>query len=135
MRSFAGYDLMSAVGTASTGKTVLCKDFRHAIFSFATASSANMTIKFQGAISTGASAVDNAPDFSASQSVANMWDYIEVVDLEDGATIDGDTGITLAGTDDFRLLEMNINGLEYVNVTITARSAGAATVKLKLFND
>ncbi len=138
MRQTAEYTILSAQGAAVLhGKAAFCKDYRHAIFSFATdgGGNANLTVKFQGAISTGASATDAAPQFSDSQSATNMWDYVEVVDLEDGTTIDGDTGIVVAGADDYRLVEMNINGLEYVSAIITARSAGTVTSKLKLFND
>lgn len=34
---------------------------------------------------------DTAPDFSAAQSDTNRWDYIQVKDYEDNASIDGDT--------------------------------------------
>ncbi len=134
MRQYVEYTILSAKGATGAGIAILCKDFRHAIFSFATASSANLTVKFQGAISEGATE-GQAPAFGSSQSVANMWDYIEVIDLENGSAIDGDTGIVPAGTDDFRLLEANINGLDYICARVTARSAGSVTIKVRLYND
>lgn len=97
-------------------------------FSLATASSANLTVKFQG------SQQDTPPDFTAAQSASNMWDYIEVIDLEDGAFIDGDTGIAMAGTDDFRNLSANVEAMKWVNAIVTARAAGSVTVNAQLWS-
>ena len=117
------------------GKNISCSDFRHAIFSFHGASSANMTVKSQCSIGDSDASPDSAPDFSASQAYNNSWDYIEVYDLEDGAAIDGDTGVAQAGTNDHRQFEANINGLDWLNCIITAWSAGTVTIRVKLYND
>ena len=116
------------------GRNILVENFRHCIVSFDGSSSANMTVKFQGSI--GKSTTDSdAPDFSATQAYNNHWDYVEVMDLEDGAAIDGDTGIPQAGTSDHRHFELNINGLRWINAIVTAWSAGATTIRVRLFND
>ena len=115
-----------AVG-AGTGQNV--SEYSHIDLFLATASSANGTIQFQGSMS------HTEPTWASAQSVTNRWDYIQVVDLEDGAGIDGDTGIALTGTDDFRLLEANVNGLKWVNARITTWSAGAWTVKARPFKE
>jgi len=135
MRQFVEYTIFSVKGAAGTGLAIPCKDFRHVIFSLATDgvnASPGLTVKFQGAISP----VSNAsPAFGSARSVANMWDYIEVIDLQDGSAIDGDTGVAAATSDDFRLLEANINGLAYICATITAWAVGDLTLKVILFND
>jgi len=110
-------------------KAINVEDFRYMILSYDTAASCNVDIKFQGSIQ------DTEPDFSAAQTVANQWDYIEVNDMQDGAAIDGDTGISLTGTDDHRMLEANVNGLKWICAILSGWSAGAATLKVKLFND
>ena len=117
------------------GKNIFCRDFRHASIGFASSGTANLTLKFVGSAADSPDKIHECPDFSASQSDSNMWDYVEVVDLEDGAAIDGDTGITLAGTDDHRMFEVNVNGLDYLNAILTAWSAGDATITVKLYND
>lgn len=119
------------------GRNIFVRDFRHASVAVSTSNSANLTLKFVGAVSDSPAAADtySCPDFSASQSNSNMWDYVEVVDLEDGAAIDGDTGISPAGTDDHRLFEINVNGLDWINCIITAWSAGDVTVTVRLYND
>lgn len=120
---------MSAKGTTGIGNTIFCEDFRNAVISFNTASSANCTVKFAGSIA------ETAPNFAAAQSVSNSYDYVQVKDLEDASAIDGDTGITLTGTDDHRLVEINTNGLRYINAVITAISAGTVTIKVRLYNN
>ena len=88
-----------------------------------------MTVKFQGSIQI------TQPDFSSAQSVSNHWDYIQGIDLEDGSALDGDTGFVVAGTDDFKIYEVNVNGLRWFDATVTARSAGSVTVKVLAFKD
>lgn len=80
------------------------------------------TLKFQGSFS------DDCPDFSASRTKTNNWDYIDVIDLQNGSSIDGDTGITLAA-EDVRNLEANVGGLRWVNGEISSWSAGEWTLK------
>lgn len=125
------YTILSAKAATGIGNTIAVEDFKNAVFSLATdgGGTANLTVKFQGSIQ------ETAPDFSSAQSATNHWDYIEVVDLQDGAAIDGDTGIAKAGADDYRLLEANINGLKWLNAVVTARSAGSVTVKVRVFHE
>jgi hypothetical protein len=122
---------MSAKGATGIGNVINVRDFRNCVVKIGTASSANMTIKAQGAISS-INSEFTAPDFASAQSVSNNWDYIQMIDLNDGSQITGDTGIVLTGTDDFRLFEININGLDYITFNITARSAGTATIDVQL---
>lgn len=125
------YTILSAKAATGVGNTIAVEDFKNAVFSWATdgGGTAALTVKFQGSIQ------ETAPDFSSAQSVTNHWDYIEVVDLEDGAAIDGDSGVVVATADDYRLLEANINGLKWINASVTARSAGNTTVKVRLFHE
>lgn len=131
LRDSKEYTILDAAAAASTGKAIAIEDFKHAVFSFATdgGGDAALTVKFQGSIA------EDAPDFSAAQSASNMWDYIEVVDLEDGTAIDGDTGVAVATADDYRLLEANINGLKWLCATVTARTEGEVTVKVRTFHE
>jgi hypothetical protein len=129
MRDYKQYTIMSAKGTTGVGNNINVKDFRHAIVSVNSANSANGTLKFVGSI------FDDCPNFANAQSASNAYDFIEVKDLQDGSSIDGDAGLVLSGTDDNRLFELNINGLDWINARITAISAGDFTVVVKLYND
>lgn len=123
--------LFNAKGATGVSQPINVADFRHIIVSIATdgGGDANLTCKFQGSIA------DTAPDFSAAQTAANHWDYVQSKDLEDASTLDGDTGFAVAGADDYRLWEINTNGLQWFSARITARSQGELTVKAKLFRD
>lgn len=91
MRSTQRYLILDAVAAApTTGKTIFVRDFRDCIVKIGTASSANLTVKCQGYVCS-ASNPDTIPDFSAAQSVANNWDYVQMVDLQNGNPVDGDT--------------------------------------------
>lgn len=130
MRQFSdSITILEAQAATGTGVSVNVKSWRHLVVSLAGASNADLTVKLQGSIA------DTAPDFSAAQSATNMWDYVLTVDLQNGATINGDTGISMSGSNDFRLLEVNTNGLKHLCATVTARSAGSVTVRLIGFND
>lgn len=111
-----------------TGRPVFMENFRNAVLSYDTdgGGDAAMTVKFQGSVQ------GTVPDFSAAQSVTNQWDYIEVVDLEDGSAIDGDTGVAVAGADDHRLFEMNVEHLRWANAIMSGYTEGELTLKIKL---
>lgn len=107
------------------------EDFKAAVVSFATdgGADANLTVKFQGSIQ------ETAPDFSAAQTVTNMWDFVEVIDLQTGNPVNGDTGVAVGGADDYRQFEFNVNALKWINARVTARSEGEVTVKLLAFDN
>lgn len=113
-------------------KIPLISDFRDAILQFFTTGSATMTVKVAGSL--GKSNGDS-PNFGATQSPSNPYTYPALINIEDGAAVEGDTGIAPAGTDFARMYEVNINGLKYLTVFPTAWTQGAVTVKLQVFTD
>jgi len=125
------YTVLSAAATTGAGKPIYVGDKRHAVFTFATDGGADaaLTVKFQG------STQDDPPTFGSAQSVTNMWDYVQVKDLEDGSTIDGDTGIAVATADDYRQVEVNTNHLKWVTANVTARTEGEVTVTCSVSED
>lgn len=110
------------------GTAILVADFLTTVLELNTTGSANLVLKFQ------VSYQKERPDFAAAQSPTNRWDYVDVVDLEDGSSIDGDTGITLSGTDANRVLEVNTNGARWVNAIISSYSAGAVHLDAAPYN-
>ena len=78
---------------------------------------------------------EDAPTFGSAQSASNIWDHIQIKDLEDGSTIDGDTGFTVAGADDYRMFEVNTNGLTWITANVTAKTEGEVTVIATLFDN
>lgn len=109
------FDAKDATGVS---KAVLVKDFTNISIALHGDSSANLTVKLVG------STMDTCPDFSTTQAITNSYDFVQSVDLQNGATINGDTGVVFSGAADDRNLEANVNALTWVALRITARSAG-----------
>ena len=118
---------INAKATTGFGNAILVKGFATATYSFGTASSADMTVKIQGA--TG----DTAPDFTAAASATNRWSYIDFGILNNAGLItDGDTGIIWTGTDYETSASVNYDNLDWLCLQITARAAGTLTATLAL---
>ena len=116
--------------TTAVSAGIRVSDYRNCILSIIGSASANLKVFIKGAVSTKGAEYNEAPSFTVVQSQRNEdsnWDYIEVVDLEDGAAIDGDTGVDLNGNV-IRLVEVNINSLDWLAVHSTGRIAGTVTV-------
>lgn len=109
------------------GKVIYIGDYKHNVLHLTFSSTPTMTVKVQGGIP------DSAPNFNVAQSITNKWDYVEVIDLQDGAAIDGDTGIACTGTADNRILEINVNGLTWATVSVTAFTAGKLGISIKSY--
>jgi len=112
-------------------KIIQCSDFRDAVLAFNSdgGGDAAMTIQVAGSIQK------TPPDFALPQSVDNQYDFVQMVDMEDSGTVDGDTGIVLAAADVNRMFEVNVNGLQWLGLIISAGTAGEITVKARIFNN
>ncbi len=111
------------------GRSIYVGDVDSIVISLNSASNANIDTLFMG------SAQEDCPDFSAAKSSTNQIDTIEVVDQEDGTAIDGDTGISLTGTDDNRIFEMNASKLNWINCLFSGWSAGTITIKVACYSN
>ena len=100
------------------GKTIYVADYEHIVLVMHT-DLAELTFKIQGACTV------EEPNFAISKAKDNIWDYVSIKDLEDGSSIDGDTGVSVtSGSDDVRQFEINTNGLNYITAEITAFTEG-----------
>ena len=112
------FDAAVAGGATTCGTAHFVEGYENLFLQFsAVGASVGGIIKFQGSWS------DTCPNFAAAQSVTNNWDFVDVIDLEDGASIDGDTGITEAAAD-YLNLEVNAGGLKWICARITTYNAG-----------
>lgn len=126
-----GNGVGGATGTAATAsKIILVEDFPSIIVSFASdgGGTADLTIKAVG------TDLDDSPDFAKTQTVARTFDFIDMVDLQNGTSYDGDTGMVYSSADDYRLFEVNTNALKWLSFLTTAGTAGNITVKLRAFS-
>ena len=117
--------IMNAKSTTGIGDFVDTRDFRSVLLQLSAVSGTSSTIKLQASLS------DEPPDFSATQSSANHWDYIESYDLQSSVTpVAGDTGHTYtAVTPANSCLNIMVNTelAKWVCLNITAITAGSVT--------
>lgn len=109
---------LDGANDTNEGGTIFVKDWNSINLAVASAGTSTMTVKFVGSFA------EDAPNFAAAASQSNLWDYVEVVDLDDGSAIDGATGISFAGADAVRQFEVNVSGLTWFGVIITAYTQG-----------
>ena len=119
------YNVMTAKAATGIGNVLYVGDATSVHFFIATdgGGDAALTVQFQGA------STESAPTFSSAQSKINQWEYLDVIDSEDGASIDGDTGIAASSADIYRKVYLNVEaGITWVTANVTARTAGEVTV-------
>lgn len=119
-------NLLNAKAANGIGAVALVEDYKSMNFNFIAPALSNYTIKFVKSNQT------TRPDFTAAQSATNEWNTVEVIDLEDGNAIDGDTGIAVAGAVN-RSFEVNTNGIRWFAAIISSYVAGTATVNYRAF--
>lgn len=122
------YLVLDAKAVAGVGNNIEVDDFMHMILQVWFAA-ATLTIKAQGSIS------EDCPDFSAARSLTNQWEYIELVDYESSSNIDGSTGIAVTSNSSCRLLELNVNGLKWINIEVSSVTGGTVSIIARLFNN
>lgn len=143
MRDATGLlEVFVSKSSTGIGNWINVEGYRHLTALLDFDGDANLTVKCVGSIGKGgsltsaanASAVNDSPTPTSAQKWDNAYDYIEMIDLQSGSDINGDTGIPVT-SGDHRLVNINTDGLKWVTFYITARSAGAASARVKLFRD
>ena len=116
---------------AKGGRTIKVHEYDKFIYAIDTDGGADaaMTLKFWG------STQEAPPNIGAAQSKTNKYDFVDVIDQEDGASIDGDTGFVVATADNHVTYEANITGTRWMGVLPTAGTAGEVTVTLTLISN
>ena len=115
--------VMDAVTAVTTGTAFNVADFQNTIFTVATApNGASSTLKFVCSMS------ESAPDFTVAPTVSNRWDYVEVMDLDDGTVVDGNAGLVFVNSTTVRHLKINSNLARWCTASLPAYTAGTTTV-------
>jgi len=123
---------MSAKAATGIGTSVDVSPYQQVSVVIAGSALADLTVKCKGSFLM---STDTNLDFSAAQSVTNLWDTIAMYDLQNGGDgtnpgtiIAGDTGIVFTGSADVRQFILNTDGLRTINFDVTARVAGNVSV-------
>ena len=136
----------SGAGAGSSGVVVLApkivdvRDWRNIILSVSTSGSFNGTFKVAGSLgkpillATDKQSEDT-PNFGATQSASNPYTFLQIINLDTAAAVNGATGVTSAGTDLNNQYEVNINGQKYLTLVYTGWTAGAVTVTAQLLDN
>ena len=117
--------ILAAKAAAGVGTTQDVSNYRHIVFRVSAALNSSLTYRFQGSVS------DEAPDFSAAQSATNHWEYIETIDLQNEASVDGDTGYAINNdtvANNCRLFRPATPFLRYVSAEVSSYTDGNVTI-------
>lgn len=140
----SGANIAGSGGGAGSGgvmvvapKILFVPDFVNVILSFESSGSFNGTIEPAGSLGKpivlpSDKRSEDTPNFGATQSASNPYQYVQLINLDTAAAVNGATGITSAGTDLHTQYEVNINALKYLCPVLTAWTAGTFTMKALL---
>jgi hypothetical protein len=122
------HTFLDAKGATGAGTELLVQDYQHIVVSIATdgGGDAALTVKCQGAVGSGVA--NTPPTWASAQSVSNHWTYIALYDYISGSLTAGGTGFVVATADDYKHYLVNVDGIDWINFNVTARTAGEVTV-------
>jgi hypothetical protein len=141
---FTGKDVAgSGAGAGSSGIVVaappvlLVSDMKNVILQVGTTGTATMTLKVAGSLGlspkNSSSPRYDYPNMGATVvSGTDPYTFIQVINLDTGAAINGATGLVAGGADINYTYEVNINAMKYLTVFPISWSAGVLTVKALL---
>ena len=122
--------ILDAAAVDGAGTEFRVTQYRHIVVAIVGTTLPTLTVKCQGSV------LNTPPtDWEAAHSVTNVWDYIAMYDLQDGALVAGDTGVAFTGTADVRQFLINTDALNYLNFIVSGSSAGTVTVYVIGFNN
>jgi hypothetical protein len=122
----ANKTILSAATAASTTASAIVNVGSFAqLYWTVGATNASATIKFACSFS------DVVPTFTIQGSSTNTWDYIDITDMQNESSIDGDTGITFTtDSTDARLFQMENTGYKWCTTRQTGWHEGTLAVKV-----
>ena len=123
--------LLTASSSIGWTTPIRVDDYRNVVLMLSATNTPTLTVKFAGSNYASSTSASGAPDFNLPSSANNHWDYIEVVDLQNGNTIDGDTGISFSGSSDQRNFEVNSELITWFAAQISSYTAGTTTLQVK----
>lgn len=129
----------SGAGAGSGGLTVpappviYMTDFRNVILQVGTSGTSTTTLKVAGSLGKSALSSKNPrgsyPNFAGTITPTNPYSYLQVINLDTAAAVNGATGIVVAGTDINNQYEVNVNGMVFLTVFPATWTQGAITIK------
>lgn len=107
-------------------------DHRNVILQFGTTGTATLTVKVAGSVGKSVTTDPDCPNFGATVTPTNPYTFLQIINLDTGATVNGATGIAASGADLNNTYEINVNAMKYLTLIPSAWTQGAITAKLYL---
>jgi len=121
---------MTDKAATGVGSPQLVNDYKNIQIELVSATDANFTAKIQGSFA------ETCPTFSSAASATNPWFYVNSWDLSDITTnVTGATGYSASGTDIVKGILVNTDALRWLNLDVTAYSAGTITATAIVYNN
>lgn len=119
------------------------KDYRNIIVQFSTGGTATLNVQIAGSlgkpesltVSTVAGNTHQPVNFGGTRSVSNTYTYLQVINLDTGAAVNGATGIAATAGDVFLMLEINVNAMTYLRLLPNTFTQGSVTAILLVANN
>lgn len=121
--------ILDAAAATGAGTALNVKEFDYVTLMLSTVALSSLTVKIVG------SAQQDEPDWATTADATNHWDYVDAVDLEDEASIDGDTGLAVADAAEVRSLRVDVRSLSWLNLNVTAYTDGTVSAKAVAFDN
>lgn len=129
----------SGAGAGSSGVVVTAppiihlSDFRNIIIQVGTSGTATTTLKIAGSIGktplSSSGARGSMPNFGATVAPSNPYTFLQAINLDTAAAVNGATGLVASGADINNQYEVNVNGQVFLTVFPATWTQGAITVK------
>ena len=125
----AEFVILDAATATGAGTAVNVKEFDAVTVMLSCDATATFTVKVLG------SAQQDEPDWGTAAGADNHYDFVDATDLQDGASIDGDTGLAVDNVAEVRSLKVDTTGLSWLNLNITAYTDGTIDAKAVAFDN
>lgn len=123
----------SGGGAGSSGllvknpKVINVEDFRNVIIQYGTSGSTTATAKVAGSLGKSDGSM---PNFGGTLTPANPYSFLQAIDLDTGAAVNGATGFAATGTDLQKTYEVNVNAMKFLNLLPISWTQGAISARL-----
>ena len=130
----------SGAGAGSSGVMVkappilLTTGYRNIVLQVFTSGTATTTLKVAGSLGAAFTAGKTGPRYDfvnmgATVTTSNPYTFLQAIDLDTAAAVNGATGLVASGADLAKQYEINVNAMKYMTVIPVTWTQGVITVK------
>ena len=122
------FNVLNSAGTSTSENMVKTGAFRNQWITV-------ITTAFSGTINFSASNATETwsiPDIDSAADTNNEHSVVQSIDLQSGATIDGNTWIVLVADTSVTRYEVNDNNTNFIGAAISAYTSGSVEIKIDL---